>query len=424
MDRNFTAAMSRDPLDDIEWPDWEDAGAIAEPVPAPPAEDAAVQAEEEAIEAQLAEDAAVLAEEEGIEAQPAEDTAVLTEEEGIEAQFAEDTALLAEEEGIEAQPAEDAVLLAEEEAIGAQPAEDAVLLAEEEAIEAQPAEDQAVLTEEEGIEAQPAEDAAVLTEEEGIESQSAEDTVLPAEEEGIEAQLAGEPDLMVEAEAPDFYPAADAVDAPAEIERAEATADGEIESRPEAEASQADTLSQLVAAIDQEIEQALGSEAIAALVSAAPARESGEEQYAIFTLAGTEYAVPLGNVLEIGRPPNATPVPNVPDWVLGVANLRGDIISMVDLRAFLGMQRRSFGRDNRILVVQADQAVVTTGLVVDRINGIGYLAEDQIGPPHGPIEDQVTPYLRGVYEHDGRLLVVLDLDGLLLSPEMRQFEPM
>ena len=373
MDKKLKAAMSRDPLDDIEWPDWEEAGAIAEPVPAPPAEE---------------------------------------------------KALPAEGEGIESQPAEDALVLAEEEAIEAQFAEYAVLLVEEEALDAQLAEDAALPAEEEGIEAQLVDDVAELTEEKEVEAQLVEGAALSAEEEGIETEPAEEPNLMAEGEAMGFHPTADLVDAPTEIEPAQATADGEIEAGSEAQEGRADTLSQLVATIDQEIEQALGSEAIAALVSAAPARESGEEQYAIFTLAGTEYAVPLGNVLEIGRPPNATPVPNVPDWVLGVANLRGDIISMVDLRAFLGMQRRSFGRDNRILVVQADQAVVTTGLVVDRINGIGYLAEDRIGPPHGPIEDQVTPYLHGVYEHDGRLLVVLDLDGLLLSPEMRQFEPM
>jgi len=390
MDKKLKAAMSRDPLDDIEWPDWEEAGAIAEPVPAPPAEEKALPAEGE-----------------GIESQPAEDALVLAEEEAIEAQFAEY-----------------AVLLVEEEALDAQLAEDAALPAEEEGIEAQLVDDVAELTEEKEVEAQLVDDVAELTEEKEVEAQLVEGAALSAEEEGIETEPAEEPNLMAEGEAMGFHPTADLVDAPTEIEPAQATADGEIEAGSEAQEGRADTLSQLVATIDQEIEQALGSEAIAALVSAAPARESGEEQYAIFTLAGTEYAVPLGNVLEIGRPPNATPVPNVPDWVLGVANLRGDIISMVDLRAFLGMQRRSFGRDNRILVVQADQAVVTTGLVVDRINGIGYLAEDRIGPPHGPIEDQVTPYLHGVYEHDGRLLVVLDLDGLLLSPEMRQFEPM
>jgi len=182
-------------------------------------------------------------------------------------------------------------------------------------------------------------------------------------------------------------------------------------------------LDELIAAIDRDVEQALQPGAVADPAAAALARPEDEEQYVIFTLAGAEYAAPITNVIEIGRPLSVTPVPNVPDWVVGVANLRGDIISMVDLRAFLGMERIGYGHASRMLVAQAHQGHLTTGLIVDRVSGIWYLPVDQIGAPAAPIEDQVTPYLRGVYELDGRLLVVLDLDRLLLSPEMRQFEP-
>jgi purine-binding chemotaxis protein CheW len=182
-------------------------------------------------------------------------------------------------------------------------------------------------------------------------------------------------------------------------------------------------LDELIAAIDQDVGQTLQPEAVAGLAAAAPARPEDEEQYVIFTLTGAEYAVPISNVIEIGRPLNVTPVPNVPNWVVGVANLRGDIISVVDLPAFLGMERTGYGHASRMLVAQAYQGQLTTGLIVDRVSGIWYLPVDQIGAPAAPIEDRVTPYLHGVYEHDGQLLVVLDLDRLLLSPEMRQFEP-
>jgi purine-binding chemotaxis protein CheW len=182
-------------------------------------------------------------------------------------------------------------------------------------------------------------------------------------------------------------------------------------------------LDELMATIDEEVEEVFGPGAMADLAPAEPVGAAGEEQHVIFTLAGTEYAAPIANVIEIGRPLVVTPVPNVPDWVLGVANLRGDIISMVNLRAFLGMERISYGQASRILVAQVRQADVTTGLIVDRVSGIRYLSVGRIGAPAGPIENQVTPYLRGIYEQDGHLLVVLDFNRLLLSPEMRQFEP-
>ena len=195
----------------------------------------------------------------------------------------------------------------------------------------------------------------------------------------------------------------------------------QIMAEPDEEASH--LLDELIATIDEEVEEVFGPGAMADLAPAEPVGATGEEQHVIFTLAGTEYAVPIANVIEIGRPLVVTPVPNVPDWVLGVANLRGDIISMVDLRAFLGMEWIGYSQASRMLVAQARQEDMTTGLIVDRVSEIRYLSVDRIGAPAGPIADQVTPYLRGVYEHDGRLLAVLDFDQLLLSPEIRQFEP-
>lgn len=180
-------------------------------------------------------------------------------------------------------------------------------------------------------------------------------------------------------------------------------------------------LEQLIATIDEEVDEAFGPGAMGDL---APARQIGqaeEEQHVIFTLAGTEYAAHIDNVTEIGDPLNATVVPNVPDWVLGVANLRGDIISMVDMRGFLGMEPTGYGQGRRMVVAQARNEELTTGLIVDQVSGIRHLDVGRISEPTAPIDDQVAPYLRGVYEHDGQLLVVLDFDRLLLSPEMRQF---
>lgn len=181
-------------------------------------------------------------------------------------------------------------------------------------------------------------------------------------------------------------------------------------------------LDDLVATIDEEIQEAFGSGAMAGLAPEAPADPGAQEQHVIFSLAGTEYAVPMANVAEIERPLDVTPVPNVPDWVLGVANLRGDVVSMVDLRGFLGLEQVGYQPGSRMVVVQSNREDLTTAFIVDRVSGIRYLPVDRIGAPAAPIEDQVAPYLRGVYEHEEHLLVVLNLERLLLSEEMRQFE--
>ncbi|MCP4754270.1 MAG: chemotaxis protein CheW, partial [Proteobacteria bacterium] len=211
---------------------------------------------------------------------------------------------------------------------------------------------------------------------------------------------------------PDEFPAAEP-EPEAETEAETAGPKSKIES---------DFLDELIASIDEELEQSLDSGDMANLPAEAPSRAGSEEQHVIFTLAGTEYAVSIANVTEISRPLNTTPVPNVPDWVHGVANLRGDIISMVDLRAFLGMKEKGYDLSSRMLLVRDVQEEMVAGLIVDRVNEIRYLPMDRVVAPTAPIEDQVAPYLRGVYEHDDHLLVILDFDKLLLSPEMQQFQ--
>jgi purine-binding chemotaxis protein CheW len=179
-------------------------------------------------------------------------------------------------------------------------------------------------------------------------------------------------------------------------------------------------LDELIAEIDQEIEQSDTTDIDATL----PGETGDRAQYVIFTLAGGEYAVSIDSVTEVGRPLQTTPVPNVPDWVLGVANLRGDIISMVDLRDFLGMDMLRYKQYSRMLVSQARQEDLTIGLLVDRVSGIRYLSLDKVMTPTAPIEDRVAPYLMGVYEYEEKFLNILDFDKLLLSSEMQQFQPM
>jgi purine-binding chemotaxis protein CheW len=184
-------------------------------------------------------------------------------------------------------------------------------------------------------------------------------------------------------------------------------------------------LEELLAEMDRETEgpSAWGNEIFAPTEARTGTDAGPEEQHIAFSLAGTEYAVPLGSVIEVVRPQRTTPLPNVPEWMTGVTNLRGDVISVVDLRTFLGMEPAALGNASRMLVARSGTADTTTGLLVDRVRRIVKLPEREITAPTAPLEDRVAPYLRGVTESTGRLLVVLDLDRLLLSHEMRQFEP-
>jgi purine-binding chemotaxis protein CheW len=183
-----------------------------------------------------------------------------------------------------------------------------------------------------------------------------------------------------------------------------------------------DFLEEIVRQIDEEVYQPDRSGDVFGLIQTDSPDAATLKRHVVFSIGTTDYAVPILSVSEVVRPLKITPVPNVPDWVLGVANLRGDIVSVVDLRVFFGQAVPESLPSNRMLVVHTENEDVTTGLIVDRAGGIFDLPQEQIRSPSAPIDDRVTPFMHGVSEINDRLLVVLDLNQLLLSTEMQQFQ--
>lgn len=141
-----------------------------------------------------------------------------------------------------------------------------------------------------------------------------------------------------------------------------------------------------------------------------------------FQLGGTTYGLPMEHVTEIQRVPAVTNLPHVPDWVQGVANLRGHIVSVVDLRMLIGLDPTDAGSPTRrLVVIQSLVDEIDTGLVVDRVLGIRNISSSQIAAPTSAVEERLAEYLSGVVELEERLIVLLDVEKLLLSDVFRQF---
>lgn len=176
------------------------------------------------------------------------------------------------------------------------------------------------------------------------------------------------------------------------------------------------SLEQLIAGIDQSLTRhdALPT-TVTPLAPAPGSAPSTQGKYIVFSLADSQYAVPLNQVIEVGETQPITPVPNVPDWVLGIINLRGDIISVVDCGAFLQVHNRGVVEMSSFCVVRNQKRDLITSLLVDRIEGMLNLAGDVTPLPTEQLTDQLVPYLQGVYEHQGQLLKILNLEGLLSS---------
>jgi len=179
-------------------------------------------------------------------------------------------------------------------------------------------------------------------------------------------------------------------------------------------------LETLLASLDED-DKDYERRALAALPFVQRTKEIEGEQHVVFYLSEREYALPIESMIEIGEPLTITPVPNVPDWVLGVANLRGDILSVVDLRVFLGMPPRSQGEGQRMLVTQSSDKEISTCLIVDGVRGIRYLQMDQVAEHIPPATDLITQFVDGVLKLDENDIMVLNIDRLLLSERMQTF---
>ncbi|HLZ40515.1 MAG TPA: chemotaxis protein CheW [Candidatus Sulfotelmatobacter sp.] len=135
------------------------------------------------------------------------------------------------------------------------------------------------------------------------------------------------------------------------------------------------------------------------------------QQFCTFFLDGQFFGAPADNVQEVIQFQPITRVPLARPVIAGLMNVRGQIVSVLDLRRRLGMPERSYCSLPVNVVVHARDSVVS--LLVDEIGDVIELPEDTFESPpatlHGPIRD----VLRRIYKLPGRLLLVLDIDRLL-----------
>ncbi|MBQ9909098.1 MAG: chemotaxis protein CheW [Treponema sp.] len=134
-----------------------------------------------------------------------------------------------------------------------------------------------------------------------------------------------------------------------------------------------------------------------------------------FSLAGKDYAIDIMKVKEIAKAGRFTYVPNALPFVLGVYNLRGDIIPIVDLRLFFNieMPEREYDALENMLIVSIGE--LTFGIVVDEIDKVVGIQKSSINPPHPLFGDINIKYIQGVVEVNNRLYVLLDIDKIFGS---------
>lgn len=135
-------------------------------------------------------------------------------------------------------------------------------------------------------------------------------------------------------------------------------------------------------------------------------------QVVVFRLAGEEYAVDINQVREIIKWIDVTKIPDTPEFIDGVINLRSNIIVVVDLEVKLGLKHKAVDSHTRIVILEiAGNAV---GIVVDEVSEVLKIPSSDIHEPPAAISQKLgSDYLKGVAIVGKRLLILVDFDKLL-----------
>lgn len=157
-------------------------------------------------------------------------------------------------------------------------------------------------------------------------------------------------------------------------------------------------------------------------------RRAGQEkqerlmQLVGFVIGEELIGVDIMTVQEIIREASITPIPNAPDFIEGVINLRGSIIPVIDLRKRLKMLHNSNANaDNWIIILTVEGRM--TGFIVDRVTKVLNVPEESLKPaPDIVVAGLKSQYVRGVCKLDQRLLILLDFNRILMVDEIKKLK--
>lgn len=142
---------------------------------------------------------------------------------------------------------------------------------------------------------------------------------------------------------------------------------------------------------------------------------AGEHKYLAFTLADQEFASDIAAVREIRALERVAPLPDSPAFLLGVMDLRGKVVPVVDLRRRFKLPARPEGVAPIVVIV--DVAAQVVGMTVDRVTEVLSLPPSAWSPPPPLFQGPARAFVSGVADLDGRLIVLLDLARVLSAEE-------
>lgn len=138
-------------------------------------------------------------------------------------------------------------------------------------------------------------------------------------------------------------------------------------------------------------------------------------QWVTFRLDNEKYGIRVMQVQEVLRITEIAPVPGAPDYVLGIINLRGNVVTVIDSRKRFGLSETEADDSTRIVIIEADKHVV--GILVDSVAEVVDLRASEIDAAPNVGNDESSKYIQGVSSKDKELLILVDVNKLLSEEE-------
>ncbi len=143
-------------------------------------------------------------------------------------------------------------------------------------------------------------------------------------------------------------------------------------------------------------------------------------QWVTFRLEGETYGINVMQVQEVLRYTEIAPVPGAPSYVLGIINLRGNVVTVIDTRHRFNLPDGELSDNTRIVIIEADKHVI--GVLVDSVAEVVYLRRSEIEAAPNVGNSESARFIQGVCHKNDELIILIDLNKLLSNEEWAELE--
>lgn len=143
-------------------------------------------------------------------------------------------------------------------------------------------------------------------------------------------------------------------------------------------------------------------------------------QWVTFHLDGETYGINVMQVQEVLRHTEIAPVPGAPSYVLGIINLRGNVVTVIDTRQRFGLGAAPVTDATRVVIIEADKQVI--GILVDSVAEVVYLKQSEIETAPNVGTDESAKFIQGVCNKNNELLILVDLEKMMTEDEWAELQ--